>query len=46
MNTNIQLAGDKSLEELFGPNLDRLQELKKKYDPNNIFNKMHPIHTA
>jgi FAD/FMN-containing dehydrogenase len=41
----MKLAGDKSLEDLFGPNLDRLKKLKKKYDPNNLFNKMHPIST-
>ncbi|KAJ5346454.1 hypothetical protein N7541_008936 [Penicillium brevicompactum] len=43
--SNFVETGDKSLEELFGPNLDRLKKLKTKYDPNNVFNKMHPIHT-
>jgi FAD/FMN-containing dehydrogenase len=28
---------------IFGLNLPRLQKLKLKYDPKNIFNKMHPV---
>ncbi|KAH8689151.1 putative FAD binding oxidoreductase [Talaromyces proteolyticus] len=30
-------------KELFGDNLPRLQELKKKYDPNNVFRKWHDL---
>ena len=30
-------------EGLFGKNYPRLQELKKKYDPENIFNKWFAI---
>ena len=30
-------------EALFGKNYPRLQELKKKYDPENIFNKWFAI---
>lgn len=37
------IAGDRSVEELFGENLDRLRLLKAKYDPTNLFNKTHPL---
>ena len=33
-------------EALFGENYSRLQELKKKYDPENIFNKWFAITPA
>ena len=31
---------------VFGGNYERLRELKKKYDPQNVFNKWHPIEPA
>ncbi|XHG01890.1 hypothetical protein AWENTII_005259 [Aspergillus wentii] len=40
---NFVETGDRSLEELFGDNLDRLKSIKAKYDPRNVFNKMHPL---
>ncbi|PYH44048.1 FAD-binding domain-containing protein, partial [Aspergillus saccharolyticus JOP 1030-1] len=35
-----------SSETIFGANLPRLQELKKKYDPHGAFNKWHRIRVA
>lgn len=37
------LAGDSVVDSIYGENLGRLQELKAKYDPHNVFHKMHPI---
>jgi FAD/FMN-containing dehydrogenase len=42
----VTLAGDRSVAELFGDNMERLKKLKTKYDPKNLFNKMHPINTT
>ena len=29
---------------MFGANGSRLVEVKKKYDPGNVFNKMNPLY--
>ncbi|PWY67937.1 FAD-binding domain-containing protein [Aspergillus heteromorphus CBS 117.55] len=42
----ICIAGDRSPRELFGENLLRLQKLKAEYDPDNVFNKTHPLHVG
>ena len=39
----IIIAGDSAVSNIYGTNLGRLQELKAKYDPNNVFHKMHSI---
>ncbi|KAF8897203.1 FAD binding domain-containing protein [Infundibulicybe gibba] len=36
----------KKAQLVFGPNYPRLQQIKKKYDPGNIFNKWFPIEPA
>lgn len=36
-------AGDSVVTNIYGENLARLQSVKAQYDPNNVFNKMHPI---
>ncbi|KAM0300334.1 hypothetical protein HYE67_010473 [Fusarium culmorum] len=36
-------AGGISPNDAWGANLPRLRELKKKYDPQNVFNKWHSI---
>ncbi|KAJ5807948.1 FAD linked oxidase N-terminal [Penicillium riverlandense] len=40
---NYAEPGDSVVSNIYGVNLARLQGLKAKYDPKNIFNKMHPI---
>ena len=35
--------GDEDLDVVYGPSLSRLQALKKKYDPNNVFNHWFPL---
>lgn len=37
------IAGDSVVNNIYGENLTRLQEIKAKYDPRNLFHKMHPI---
>lgn len=41
-NANIG-SGEEKVQSLFGDNLPRLKELKKKYDPGCIFDKWFPI---
>ena len=45
VNTNAAtaIACDAMPAEAFGPNYPKLQKLKAKYDPNNVFNKLHAI---
>lgn len=41
--TNKIAGHDLPIAAIFGDNLPRLRELKKKYDPHNIFRKWHDI---
>lgn len=43
--TNIG-TGTEKLEDIFGENLPKLRELKRRYDPGFIFNKWYPIPPA
>lgn len=36
-------AGDSAVGNIYGENLGRLQDLKARYDPRNVFNKMQAI---
>ncbi|KKK14878.1 FAD binding domain protein [Aspergillus rambellii] len=40
---NYAEPGDSVVINIYGENLAKLQELKAKYDPKNVFCKMHPI---
>ncbi|KAL2864044.1 FAD-binding oxidoreductase [Aspergillus lucknowensis] len=40
---NYAEPGDSVVSNIYGENLGRLKELKAKYDPANVFRKMHPI---
>ncbi|KAF7712974.1 FAD binding, berberine domain-containing protein [Penicillium ucsense] len=40
---NYAEPGDSLVDNIYGANLARLQEIKAYYDPRNIFHKMHPI---
>ncbi|KAL2835449.1 hypothetical protein BJY01DRAFT_76758 [Aspergillus pseudoustus] len=40
---NYAEPGDSVVGNIYGENFDRLRELKRKYDPTNVFRKMHPI---
>ncbi|GIZ46264.1 hypothetical protein CKM354_000939600 [Cercospora kikuchii] len=37
---------DETAKDIFGANYPRLQQLKAKYDPSRIFNKLYPIEPA
>ncbi|KAJ5877622.1 hypothetical protein N7455_001087 [Penicillium solitum] len=43
---NYAEPGDSVINNIYGVNLERLQEVKAKYDPKNVFHKMHPISTG
>jgi FAD/FMN-containing dehydrogenase len=45
LNANI-LTGKEKVTEMFGENLPKLMELKKKYDPTSVLNKWYPIEPA
>ncbi|KAI9037146.1 FAD-binding oxidoreductase [Aspergillus affinis] len=40
---NYAEPGDAVVNNIYGQNLQRLRDVKKRYDPGNVFNKMHPI---
>lgn len=40
---NYAEPGDSVVSNIYGGNLGRLQGIKAKYDPKNVFHKMHPI---
>lgn len=40
---NISAGGEEKAKSVFGPNLSRLQVLKKQYDPDFMWNKWFPI---
>jgi hypothetical protein len=44
-NANIS-SGTEKVQDMFGENLGRLRELKRKYDPNFVFRKWYPIPPA
>jgi FAD/FMN-containing dehydrogenase len=44
-NANIS-TGEEKITDMFGENLPKLRELKKKYDPKFVFNKWYPIAPA
>ncbi|CAG7936334.1 unnamed protein product [Penicillium nalgiovense] len=43
---NYAEPGDSLVSNIYGENLQRLQEVKEKYDPKNVFHKMQPIPTG
>jgi hypothetical protein len=46
MGSNKYVGDDVQPEALFGDNLDRLRDLKKKYDAYNTFRKWNMIKTS
>lgn len=43
---NYAEPGDVVVNNIYGGNLERLKGVKAKYDPNNLFHKMHPVSQA
>ncbi|KAJ5498755.1 FAD linked oxidase N-terminal [Penicillium expansum] len=43
---NYAEPGDSVVSNIYGVNFERLQEVKAKYDPKNVFHKMQPIATG
>ena len=35
--------GDESLQQIYGSNVERLQKIKKQYDPEGHFNQWFPL---
>ena len=35
--------GDEELQNIYGPNVERLRNLKKTYDPAGLFNEFFPL---
>lgn len=45
VNSNIG-GGEAKLQDMYGENLDKLRELKRKFDPEFVFDKWYPIPPA
>ncbi|KAK6823210.1 hypothetical protein RU639_005855 [Aspergillus parasiticus] len=43
---NYAEPGDAVVNNIYGSNLERLKDVKAKYDPKNVFHKMHPVSRA
>ncbi|KNG87638.1 hypothetical protein ANOM_003622 [Aspergillus nomiae NRRL 13137] len=43
---NYAEPGDAVVNNIYGSNLERLRDVKAKYDPKNVFHKMHPVSRA
>ncbi|KAE8164849.1 hypothetical protein BDV40DRAFT_286721 [Aspergillus tamarii] len=43
---NYAEPGDSVVNNIYGSNRERLKEVKAKYDPKNVFHKMHPVSRA
>lgn len=42
----LRVEYDGKSRDVFGPNLARLQELKARFDPDNMFNKLFSVAPA